>query len=57
MLLKWCKIDIMKNVILLGRTIQLAEITKAQLKGITIGDALSYTFGSSDKCVVFLMHC
>lgn len=37
----------MKNVILLGRTIQLAEITKAQLKGITIGDALSYTFYSA----------
>lgn len=37
----------MKNVILLGRTIQLAKITKAQLKGITIGDALSYTFYSA----------
>lgn len=37
----------MKNVILLGRTIQLAEITKAQLKGITIDDALSYTFYSA----------
>lgn len=34
----------MKNIILLGRIVQLEELTKAQLKGVTIGDSLSYTF-------------
>lgn len=32
----------MKTVILLGRIVQLEELTKVQLKGITIGELLSY---------------
>lgn len=34
----------MKDVIILGRPIQLQERTKAQMKGITIGDSLAYKF-------------
>ena len=34
----------MKTVILLGRIVQLEELTKVQLKGITIGELLSYRF-------------
>ena len=34
----------MKNVIILGRPIQLRERSKAQMKGVTIGDSLTYTF-------------
>ena len=34
----------MKNVIILGRPIQLQERSKAQMKGVTIGDSLTYKF-------------
>ena len=34
----------MKDVVILGRPIQLQERTKAQMKGITIGDSLAYKF-------------
>lgn len=34
----------MKDVIILGRPIQLQERTNAQMKGITIGDSLAYKF-------------
>lgn len=34
----------MKDVIILGRPIQLQERNKAQMKGVTIGDSLSYKF-------------
>lgn len=34
----------MKTVVLLGRIVQLDELTKFQLKGITIGELLSYRF-------------
>ena len=34
----------MKTVVLLGRIVQLDELTKAQLKGISIGESLSYRF-------------
>ncbi len=34
----------MKDVVILGRSIQLQERTKAQMKGITIGDSLAYKF-------------
>lgn len=31
----------MKNIVILGKTIQLQERSKSQLKGITIGDSLA----------------
>ena len=34
----------MKHVIILGRPIQLQERSKAQMKGVTIGDSLTYKF-------------
>ena len=34
----------MKDVVILGRPIQLQERSKAQMKGITIGDSLTYKF-------------
>ena len=34
----------MKDIIILGRHIQLRERTKSQMKGITIGDSLAYKF-------------
>ena len=34
----------MKNVIVLGNPIQLHERSKAQMKGVTIGDSLAYKF-------------
>lgn len=34
----------MKDVIILGRTVHLQELSKAQMKGVTIGDSLSYKF-------------
>lgn len=34
----------MNNVIILGRPIQLQERSKAQMKGVTIGDSLTYKF-------------
>ena len=34
----------MKDVVILGRPIQLQERSKAQMKGVTIGDSLTYKF-------------
>ncbi len=34
----------MKNIVILGKTIQLQERSKSQLKGITIGDSLAFRF-------------
>ena len=34
----------MKDVVILGRPIQLRERSKAQMKGVTIGDSLTYKF-------------
>lgn len=34
----------MKDVVILGRSIQLQERSKAQMKGVTIGDSLTYKF-------------
>lgn len=34
----------MKDVIILGRPVQLQERSKAQMKGVTIGDSLAYKF-------------
>ena len=33
-----------KDIVILGRPLQLQERSKAQMKGITIGDALAYKF-------------
>lgn len=43
----------MKTVVILGRAIQLSELSKVQLKGITIGDSLGYRFYDGE---VYGMH-
>lgn len=38
----------MKEISILGRTIELQQLTKKELKGITIGDSLAYLFYDGD---------
>ena len=33
-----------KDIVILGRPLQLQERSKAQMKGVTIGDSLAYKF-------------